>query len=744
MKKIKTLSLTVSALLATSSLCTLAYETSEINIESHTKTGKPTFVSGDLGLTTAKTTVNDIKSFLANQPDFQIGNEIDFIEKRQWTDTLGKTHTALIQTINGLPVVGTSLIVHSENRPALFNVSTTKTQIYAMSGTVAPLANSVADKAGIKAANMSAEETLKIASDLGELTAKPKLVYIYLPFTEETKLAWQIALKYQTKNGFEQDDVFFDVSTSKELTRHSKVYRAKSHQTYDYNYAEPTRWQPNGTLLCTNNQNCSDDSAQRAHDGASAAYDYYAQIHNRDSIDNSGVTIKSNVHVGPVGDGGAFWWNNNMYYLDGDGNRYSDATLSYDVIAHELTHGITEKTAGLIYQNASGALNEAFSDILSVSADAHRRGTTQPDWDLAEDFYTPNISGDALRYMDDPTKDRNGASQFYSRDWWPDRFPYSANPDPSTNDLGGVHLNSGIANLAYSLLVDGGTHPRNKSTAQVPGIGLLKAEKIFYRALATYLTPNSDFAAARAATSTSAAELFGESEKNAVETAWCAVGVGTCPKVSVPLANGVPINNISGTEKQQLFYTLDVPAGVSDLNFVTTGGTGDADLYVKYASQPSLTSFECKSTTATSNERCDITNIQAGTYHVMVEAWNEIKGISLTASFQDSEVINVNFGDFIYMDQGKWVYYSQEIPAGYSSIQIDTSRGSSLNGDGGDVDLYIRRDQAPTKSSYDCISAKANNDETCIINNPQAGKWYIGLYGYKQTQNISLKLKATP
>ena len=111
-------------------------------------------------------------------------------------------------------------------------------------------------------------------------------------------------------------------------------------------------------------------------------------------------------------------------------------------------------------------LNEAWSDILGVSAEAYKNGASSPSWKLGDEAYTPGVAGDALRYMDDPTEDGQ------SYDYYPERYT-------GTQDNGGVHLNSGIANLAYVLLVDGGSHPRNKTSEQVPSIGLAKAEKIF-------------------------------------------------------------------------------------------------------------------------------------------------------------------------------------------------------------------------------------------------------------------------
>lgn len=99
------------------------------------------------------------------------------------------------------------------------------------------------------------------------------------------------------------------------------------------------------------------------------------------------------------------------------------------------------------------------------------------------------------------------------------------------------------------------------------------------------------------------------------------------------LTNGVAKTGISGSAKQEMFYTLDVPAGANNLTFTTTGSSGDADLFVKFGSKPSLSVYDCKSTSSSSNETCNISNVQTGTYHVMVQAYNAISGVSLTGSY---------------------------------------------------------------------------------------------------------------
>lgn len=714
-----------------------ALSANDISIET-TEKGAPSFIKGDLGKINAAPSALAIKSLLGAHSEYALKGNEGFSVKEQWLDKLGKQHLRLKQTINGLPVYGTSLIVHSKAKFGGLQSLASENDVYAITGVVAS-----AEKVSLKntistSAKNDVSKVRALAKQHGDIIANPTKVYIYLPVSEETVLAWKVEVEWNNGgDDFGRDILFYDANSLALATRHAQVHSAKSWKTYDLqnqqqNYAP-------GVLRCTNNQSCGDSSAQRAHDGASKVYDYYLARFNRDSMNNNGMSMISSVHLG-YNVANAYWTGSQMMYGDGDGQTLADLTLSFDVIGHELTHGVTQYTAGLIYNNASGALNEAWSDILGVAAKAYRDGTTQGDWYLAEESYTPNISGDAMRYMKNPTQDN------YSRDWYPDRIPFTNNPNNS-NDQGGVHGNSGIANLAFALLSDGGTHPRNKSNAQVPGIGLLKAEQIFYRALTTYMTQSTNFTGARSATAQAAQDLYGAGEKTAVETAWCAVGVGTCPDTgtgggSQTLENGVAKTGISAAAKVEKFFTLDVPAGATNLVFTTTGGSGDADLFVKFGSDPTLNSYDCSSTTATSNETCSISNVQAGTYHVMVQAWNQISGVSLTGSFDTStggglDPINVSATN-VSVTQGNWTRYTYVMPAGYSSMTVATSGGT------GDADLYVNFGSQSTTSSYDCRPYKNGNNESCTFQNPSAGTWYLDIYGYAAASGITLSLQATP
>ena len=271
-----------------------------------------------------------------------------------------------------------------------------------------------------------------------------------------------------------------------------------------------------------------------AHYGASKVYDYFLSVHGRNGIDGAGGPrtfvsidgstglISSTVHFGRNFNN-AFWTDtkNQMYYGDGDGTNFSPL-VTLDICGHEMQHGITSRTAGLVYSGESGALNESWSDVFGAMVELYARGgqETTATWWIGEDASTPSIAGDALRYMDTPHRASN--------------YGYTANDDPDhyserytgTGDSGGVHINSGIPNHVFYLVAKGGVHAHIPGPLVI-GIGADKAARIWYKAITTYMTSSTNFAGARAATLSAATSLYGagSAEYNAVATAWTACGV---------------------------------------------------------------------------------------------------------------------------------------------------------------------------------------------------------------------------
>lgn len=210
------------------------------------------------------------------------------------------------------------------------------------------------------------------------------------------------------------------------------------------------------------------------------------------------------------------------------------------------------------------------------------------------------------------------------------------------------------------------------------------------------------------------------------------------PPIGDELQNGVTVAGITESAKAERVFTLNVPDNATNLNFITSGGSGDADLYVKFNSAPTLTSFDCKSTTSSSNESCEIGNAQAGVYYVMVQAWNAITNVSLTGSYNEgntAEPIN-RVENNISVAANNWSRYTQNLDAGYSAFTVNISGGN------GDADLYVNFASPSTESVYQCRPFKNGNLETCNIDNPQAGTWFIDLKGYSSASGVTLSITA--
>lgn len=285
-----------------------------------------------------------------------------------------------------------------------------------------------------------------------------------------------------------------------------------------------------------------------AHYGARWTYDYFKNVHGRNGINgsngpgtttaaaNSGISlVSSRVHFGSNYNN-AFWYQNRMSYGDGNGSTFSPL-VTLDIAGHEMTHGVTQYSSNLTYANESGALNESMSDVFGAMVESYARGgaITADTWKIGEQCYTPsNGTGDALRYMDNPHLAGNGG---YTADDDPDHY---AERYTGTADSGGVHINSGIGNKAFYLAVVGGTHHRSGVT--VTGTGATNAARIWYRALTVYMTSGTNFSGARTATLNAATDLFGSGSApyNTTASAWCAVGVGTCPGGGTPTPTPTP------------------------------------------------------------------------------------------------------------------------------------------------------------------------------------------------------------
>lgn len=216
----------------------------------------------------------------------------------------------------------------------------------------------------------------------------------------------------------------------------------------------------------------------------------------------------------------------------------------------------------------------------------------------------------------------------------------------------------------------------------------------------------------------------------------CAGGGGQEPPADNELSNGATVSNLAASTGDALYYTLDVPAGATDLSFTMNGGSGDADLYVRFGSQPTTSTYDCRPYLGGNTETCTISNVQAGTYHVMVRAYSSFSGVNLTGSFTEPTSGGGEGGSASATDlsgaTGSWTHYYVDLPAGMTSLNVTMSGGT------GDADLYVRQGSQPTESSYDCRPYRSGNNETCAIDNPGSGRWYVSLQGYQAYSGVDL------
>jgi Zn-dependent metalloprotease len=296
----------------------------------------------------------------------------------------------------------------------------------------------------------------------------------------------------------------------------------------------------------------------------------------------------------------AFWNGTAMTFGDGATTFYP--LVSLDVSSHEVSHGFTEQQSNLTYSGQSGGMNEAYSDMAGEAAEYYMRGSN--DWQVGADIFKGT---GALRYMNNPPLDGSSIDN-------------AANFTSSMD----VHYSSGVYNKAFYLL------------ATKAGWNTQKAFQVFARANRDYWTASSTFNQGACGVQTAATDLgFTVAD---VTAAFTSVGVSCAGTPPPPtgggvLTNGVAMTGQSGAAGASLTYTMVVPAGATGLKFVTSGGTGDADLYAKFGSAPTTTSFDCKSEGSTNAETCSIATAQAGTYHVLVKGYSAFSGMSITGSY---------------------------------------------------------------------------------------------------------------
>ncbi len=467
-------------------------------------------------------------------------------------DADGSTHVRLQRTFHGLPVVGGDLVVHQGPGAAWEGVSQTL---------AAPVQVSVRATVGhIRAERaVTAKDRVTRAIRKVRVEGSPRLVVDAIGGAP--RLAWEFTTGGRYADGTPSRLLsYVDARTGDIIRREERIQRTDGEGeslysgTVDlevtpsgssYQLKDPTRGNTyttdmnnrtdslfctlfglgcsNGTLFTStdtafgNGSTSSRESAGvDAQYGTNVTWDYFQQIHGRNGIFGNGTGSFNRVHYGNKYVN-AFWDGTKMTYGDGDGVSYGPL-VSLDVAGHEMSHGVTENTAGLTYSGESGGINEATSDIFGTMVEFHAANGEDPaDYFIGEEFDLAQHDG--FRRMDNPSLDGS------SHSCW-----------STTTKNVDVHYSSGVGNHFFYLLAEGsgpkqiGGKAHNSPTCNgstVLGIGHAAAERIWFRALTVYMTSGTTYAQARTATLNAATDLFGatSTQRATVAAAWSAVNV---------------------------------------------------------------------------------------------------------------------------------------------------------------------------------------------------------------------------
>lgn len=515
--------------------------------------------------------------------------ESSFSVRQTETDALGQTHIRLTQTHGGIPVYGAELVAHLTNNEVTL-VNGHYQEVKSEIATNPKL--SVKEAADLALADVGKAGAVRtFGSNLFNLERAKGELCLY-PVGDSHRLAYELTIRptmlqrwaywVDAETGTILDKTNTTCTflgpirtTGRDLNGVSRTFSTYQASTGRYFLIDVTKAMFNSTstipdktvggLVTLDSRNTYGDNqkfwyvasannndwtpaAVSAHYNAGLAYDYFRNTHARNSLNARGGTIKSVVNI--VDDDGtgldnAYWSGEFMAYGNG-GALLKPLAGALDVAGHEMTHGVIENTANLVYKSQSGAINESMADVFGTMID-------RDDWTIGEDIIKSNrfIQG-AVRSMANPNQ--GGKNDF---GYQPATMAqYEKLPEDADNDNGGVHVNSGIVNYAYYLFATAVTKD--------------KAEKIYYRALTTYLTRTSKFLDLRLAIIRAATDIHGAggAEVAAARTAFDRVGIldatpPPTPKPEVPVAQGQDFMLIYGADKK--LYSTVVGSNKFDL-----------------------------------------------------------------------------------------------------------------------------------------------------------------------------------
>lgn len=555
---------------------------------------------------------------------------------RVHVDDLRMAHTRVQQLHNGVPVFGGEAIVHFKPDGALFTVTDDLLPDVSVDTTPDYTADEAMDLAA---------ETYYEGWDV--LTDHPTTELFVLRHEGKDHLVWRVQLHRTDGTAkTELPVMFIDAHTGDLVWSYNNLqtatcsgatnaYGTVSFDCYTdgtYYYLEDTTdklgtytWNntTSGIYYVTSSSTTFSSSSEvtrnavEAHYTLQQVYDYFYDNHGRDGINGSGgpgaisshgtsfITSTASYSTDYVN---AYWDPTGYYMVYGDGDGYySNALTTLDVGGHELTHGVTQFEANLTYSGEPGHLNESMSDVFGAMVERSVLGESSDTWLIGEDTWTPGTSGDALRYMNDPADDG------YSYDYY-------------TSSIGSVdvHYGSGVPNLVFYLLSEGGTHPRGKSSTSVTGIGADDAADIWYLALSSYMTSSTNFSGARTATLSAAAALYGSSstQYTQVGNAWAAVGVGSSGGSSSSCTTSTYTGSFSrrGSSTYKPSSSGTSVTVTSQTVTLTGPSSADFDLYLQKKSGSSWSSV-ASSTGDTSEESISYSGT-SGTYRIRIYSYS--------------------------------------------------------------------------------------------------------------------------
>jgi len=471
--------------------------------------------------------VSPVAAARANAVGLGLGDGGDLVVRDVVVDGDGSSHVRFDRTYQGLPVVGGDVVVHQDKAG----------KAKSSSGGVGKLDLSTKPAVSAAAAGVAAKQK-----------ASRQQLVVFVTNAGQSKLAYKVVSEGRNAKGEPTGtETYVDARTGKVLDSWSTVAddlgsgsglyvgtvgldTTKSGTSWtmvdpvrggNATYNAGTLFSDADNVWGTGSNSNAQTAGVDAHYGIAKTWDYYKNVHGRNGIANDGKGAKSYVHDGAYVNAS---WSDScfcMKYGDGDPSQGIGPLVELDIAGHEMSHGVTSRSAGLRYSGESGGLNESTSDIFGTAVEWYAANASDtPDYVLGEEIFTDyNPATNYIRRLDKPSLD--GASA----DSW----------SKSVGRLN-VHYSSGVGNHFFYLLSEGSGAKTINGVAYnsptvngitVTGIGISKAEKIWYRALTTYMTSRTDYHGARTATLTAATDLYGagSAERAAVDKAWAAVNV---------------------------------------------------------------------------------------------------------------------------------------------------------------------------------------------------------------------------